>query len=351
MLKECEVSLVLTIVEHIADPILENYNCITPTTLNEQKLNHKKEVATIAAEDVAYIIYTSGSTGRPKGVMVKHEGLSNLIQHEVELFNMKPEENILLFSPYYFDASVLQIWLALSSGATLVIFKEEDILDISKFNSCLKKHKITHLDCTPSFLEAIELGEVLNIKRIIVGGEACKLSLAGKLSKLYDLYNEYGPTETTVTSTFKKIEQADIVTGKISIGTPIANTQVYILGKDRDLLPQGVVGELYIGGLGVTNGYINNEVLTKERFVENPFGKGNLYKTGDLVKWLQDGTLEYLGRNDNQVKIRGYRIELGEIESELELISEINQALVMAHGEEESKQLVAYLCLNEEKDT
>ncbi|WP_114905048.1 non-ribosomal peptide synthetase [Kordia sp. SMS9] len=351
MLEECEVAFIVSNVENIAANFLEAYTCITPKTLDEKKSNSNKTLPTLNGEDLAYIIYTSGSTGRPKGVMVKHQGVSNLLQHEIELFRMQQDENVLLFSPYYFDASVLQIWLALTTGARLVIFKDEDILDIHRFNASLKKYNITHLDCTPSFLEAIELGETLHIKRIIVGGEACKLALAGKLSKLYNLYNEYGPTETTVTSTFKKIEQADIETGKISIGRPIANTQAYVLGKNMTLLPEGVVGELYIGGLGVTNGYINNEVLTKERFVENPFGDGKIYKTGDLVKWLKDGTLEYLGRNDNQVKIRGHRIELGEIEAELELISEVNQALVMAHGGKESKQLVAYLCVNEEKDT
>ncbi|WP_445454937.1 amino acid adenylation domain-containing protein [Flavobacterium sp. HNIBRBA15423] len=351
MLEECEASLILSNLENIGTNFIEGYTYITPKDLDEKSQSNNQPLRRLGADDVAYIIYTSGSTGRPKGVMVNHRGVSNLIQHQVELYDVNQEENILLFSPYYFDASVSQIWLALVSGERLVVFKEEDILDVNRFNSSLKKYNITHLDCTPSFLETIELEEGLNLKRIIVGGEACKLGLADKLLKKYDLYNEYGPTETTVTSTFKKIEQADVEMGKIPIGRPIANTQVYILDKDMNLLPEGVAGELYIGGLGITNGYINNEMFTKERFIDNPFDEGFLYKTGDLVKWLPEGMLEYLGRNDNQVKIRGHRIELGEIEAELELISEVNQALVMAHGEKSNKQLVAYLCLNEEKDT
>ncbi|WP_246175183.1 amino acid adenylation domain-containing protein, partial [Tenacibaculum aiptasiae] len=350
MLNECGVSFIIGNVEDTLSNYKEDYTCLTTSLLRQSIECEEKDLPKVLAEDLAYIIYTSGSTGRPKGVMVNHKGLSNMVQHEVSTLSIDTDENILLFSPYYFDASVEQIWLALSSGASLVIIKEDDILDTEMFNRCMRKHQVTHLDCTPSFLEAIELESDLSLRRIITGGEACKLSLAEKLIQRYDVYNEYGPTETTVISVFKKLEESDILGGKIPIGVPIGNTQVYILDEAKNLLPEGAVGELYIGGVGITNGYINNEELTRERFIDNPFGSGRLYKTGDLVRWMNNGNLEYLGRNDNQVKIRGYRIELGEIEAELELLPDVSQALVMGVGEEGNKQLVAYLSGREKVD-
>ncbi|MCK8521583.1 amino acid adenylation domain-containing protein, partial [Aquimarina sp. D1M17] len=295
----------------------------------------------------AYVIYTSGSTGQPKGVMIQHESVSNLDNCQRDLFNIDSSDRILQFSPYYFDASVEQIWLALTTGASLILVKNDLILNSDEFISYLREKEVTHIHCTPSFLDYFDLDNLPSVRRVVAGGEVCSPSLAKKISKQYSFFNEYGPTENTVTCIVQKISNADNFNGKVPIGRPISNTQAYVLDDHLKLLPQGVIGELYLGGKGLSSGYLKRADLTADRFIDNPYGPGRLYKTGDLVRWLSDGTIEYLGRNDHQVKIRGYRIELGEIGSQLERFSEIDQALVLASGPEGNKQLVAYLCGDE----
>ncbi|CAM1357013.1 amino acid adenylation domain-containing protein [Tenacibaculum halocynthiae] len=345
MLEDCGVSTIITNASESLENLKQSYNCLTPSVLNlDTVIVEKKTMFRVLPTSLAYIIYTSGSTGKPKGVLIQHEGVSNLIQHQQQLFKMNYDEKILLFSPYYFDASVEQIWLALSSGATLVIIEEQKLLETAFLKSYLKEHSVTHLDSTPSFLERIDLEDLPNLRRVISGGEACRSSLIERVTNKCPLYNEYGPTEATVTATYQKIVKEQTFEYRSSIGKPIANTKIYILCEDMKLLPQGAIGELYIGGKGLSLGYLNRLDLTEKRFIKNPFGEGRLYKTGDLARWKEDGRLEYLGRNDDQVKLRGYRIELGEIECQLENLEQINQSLVITFGSEENKQLVAYLC-------
>ena len=255
---------------------------------------------------------------------------------------MTSEERILQFSPYYFDASVEQIWLALSTGASLILVAEDILSDPNNLKTYIIEKEITHFHSTPSFLEIVNLADIPTLRRVVSIGEVCRPTLAQRISSQYPFYNEYGPTETTVTSTVQKIESVDDLAHKISIGRPIANTQAYILNNCMDLLPLGVIGELYLGGKGLSSGYLNRSDLTKERFVENPFGAGYLYKTGDLAKWNSDGSIAFIGRNDDQIKLHGIRIELGEIECHVNAIDGITDSVAMVKEVQGTRSLVAY---------
>jgi amino acid adenylation domain-containing protein len=315
-----------------------------------ERCNRNNLQVTINPADVAYVIYTSGSTGKPKGVMVMHGSVINLIVSQTELFKITPEERILQFSTIGFDASVEQLWLALLTGAALVLVDKDVITDQGMFNAFLSENHISHLHATPSFLENITLEKQDELKRVISGGEECKVPLAKRLCKDYIFYNEYGPTETTVTATVKQVTEADTTAIKIPIGKPIHNTQAYVLGKHKELVPEGTRGELYIGGAGLAKGYLYDEILTQEKFVNNPFINGEkIYHTGDIARWMPDGTLEFLGRIDNQVKLRGFRIELGEIENQLAKYEPVKEAVVVLR--EQEQQLVAYYVSEKEIST
>jgi amino acid adenylation domain-containing protein/non-ribosomal peptide synthase protein (TIGR01720 family) len=294
----------------------------------------------------AYVIYTSGSTGKPKGVIVEHASVSNLIQAQTKYFNITEEERILQFSNYAFDASVEQIFLALCNGAKLILFKEGLQLDIERFENYLNQKEVSHLHATPLFLEQLKNHNFENLKRVIAGGDVCKKELASRWKDALSFYNEYGPTETTVTAIEYLEDGSSSMNNQVPIGKPLPNTLVYIVDGQQNLVPQGIFGELYIGGLQVAKGYLNMPEKTKEKFIDNPFitGKGRLYKTGDYGRWLPDGNIEYLGRKDNQVKIRGYRIELGEIESIVQQSGLISQNLVLARKDKQgNKRLVGYV--------
>ncbi|CAC9975505.1 non-ribosomal peptide synthetase [Flavobacterium panici] len=353
MLEECGCVFVISNLEKQSDE-LDGYTYLSVENLDSEQIIRsleKKTLPKVNSQSLAYVIYTSGSTGNPKGVMVEHESVTNLINHEREFLAIEASDKILQFSPYYFDVSVEQIWLSLTTGASLVLIDSVVLTDQDLFAAYLETHSVTHLNVTPSFLESLSLPALPNLKRIVVSGEECKLGLARRYNEDYDFYNEYGPTETTVISISQKLTPEALKGDKVSIGRPVANTQVYVLDAQMNLLPIGVKGELYIGGKGLSKGYLNRLDLTQERFVENPFGTGLLYKTGDLARWFSDGTIDYLGRNDNQIKLRGYRIELGEIESQLEAIDTVNQVLVIAHGSDDNKQLIAYLSGSEQLES
>jgi len=297
----------------------------------------------VQSSDPLYIIYTSGSSGKPKGVMVNNESVINLIQSQSNLFEITAAERILQFSTISFDASVEQIWLALLNGAGLVLLSKETLTDQEMFNDCLLLHKVSHLHATPSFLENVNLPEPNSLKRIIAGGEVCSATLANRYRKKYKFYNEYGPTETTVTSLIYLAENKEESILSVPIGHPISGTCVYVLDRHQNLCFEGALGELYISGLGLAKCYVNNDALTREKFVNNPFEENSLmYRTGDLVRWRADGYMEFMGRIDEQVKIRGYRIEPGEIEMALTALEEIKQALVMVQKQGNDKHLIAY---------
>ncbi|MGB5978790.1 MAG: amino acid adenylation domain-containing protein [Cyclobacteriaceae bacterium] len=300
----------------------------------------------------AYIIYTSGSTGTPKGVSVPHRPVLNLVFNQKEQFEINEDDNILWFSNVVFDASVEQLWSALLSGATIVPIDEKVLTDGPRFGRYIADQKITHLDVTPSFLENIHHDFHPDLKRIIVGGEACNPATVRRLAKKYTVCNAYGPTEATITSLTYSTDNSTELSDRIPIGRPVQNSRAYVLGEHLELLPSGAPGELFIGGECLTKGYLNNPVLNSLKFLADPFVEGGMiYRTGDLARWLPCGNIEFMGRVDNQVKVRGFRIELGEIESHLIAHPSVREGVVLAPERGAERVLIAYYTLSEETDS
>jgi amino acid adenylation domain-containing protein len=315
------------------------------TTEIESCSSAKPQIGKTKLSDVMYVIYTSGTTGNPKGVMIEHKSVMNLIASQTQCFNIDETEHILQFSNYCFDASVEQIFLALLNGAALFII-DNQVVKNHHLKDFIAEHKITHLDATPSYLETLpDLSEIKSLKRIIAGGEVCSLKLAERLGKNCDFYNVYGTTETTVTSTVYKYNGEVGNTPILSIGKPISNIQAYILSENLELISNGEVGELCLGGKGLAKGYLNQPELTAEKFVDNPFlPNEKMYRTGDYARWNTDGNIEFIGRKDDQVKIRGYRIELMEVEAALNSLPHIKRSVVATSNHLAGElSLVAYL--------
>lgn len=293
----------------------------------------------------AYVIYTSGSTGKPKGVLVPHRGAANLLQAQAELFAIDPASRVLQFASSSFDACVFEWLLALSHGASLHIPTPGLALVGDALEDFVARQGITHALLPPVVLSALPQQATLrSILVLISGGEAMPPALVARWSPGRTLFNAYGPTEDSVVSTVHRCDPQMQIGETVPIGRGVQNHRTYVLDAHRRPLPTGVPGELYVGGAGVANGYLNRPKLTAERFVDNPFlADERLYRTGDIVRRRSDGALEYLGRNDSQVKIRGYRIELGEVEAHLVDCDGVREALVIARDDEPGQQrLVAY---------
>ncbi len=310
-------------------------------------------VETQNGEQLAYVIYTSGSTGQPKGVMIEQRAVHNFIVGMTDLINFDPEQSIVSLTTISFDIFVLETLLPLISGLTVVIATPQEQLLPTAFNSLLMKHQIDIVQTTPSRMKVLisasnQLSALQTVKQILLGGEPLPESLLRELQALTtaQIYNLYGPTETTVWSTLEKLSGE----GEISIGRPIANTQIYIVNPQQQLTPINVSGELWIGGAGLARGYLNHPELTTEQFIPNPFNSaGRVYRTGDLVRWRLDGKIEFLGRRDTQVKIRGYRIECGEIEARLLSHPAIQEAAVIDRADEAGdKYLSAFVVIRKD---
>ncbi|MCC9018863.1 non-ribosomal peptide synthetase [Flavobacterium lipolyticum] len=309
-------------------------------------------VISLTPENLMYVIYTSGSTGQPKGVMINHKSLVNYILNQKEEFGFDASDRIVQFSNNAFDASMEQIFLALLSGATLIGAPKERIIDPTDFINLLNEHSVTHLHATPGYLSHLEqLSTCKTLKRIVAAGEVCPKNLAEKMVKIADFYNKYGPTEATISAVMGRVEQSDLQRNLISIGKPLKDSQIYILSDNLALQPIGVFGELCISGSSLSRGYLNNPELTEEKFIAHPFIAGaRLYKTGDLGRWLPDGSIELTGRKDQQVKVRGHRIELGEIEHALLSQDSISQCVVTVQDIETEPAIVAYVVGEKELD-
>ncbi|SEC17985.1 amino acid adenylation domain-containing protein/thioester reductase domain-containing protein [Tenacibaculum sp. MAR_2009_124] len=302
----------------------------------------------VSPSNLAYIIYTSGSTGNPKGVMIEHKNVLNTLLSQIDIFSVKSSDHCLQFASSSFDASVSEIFVSLLSGSKLYITDENRKTDISYLRKFISSHKISILTLPPALLQVLSIEDLKGVKTLITAGEAIPLELGKQFSKHFNYYNAYGPTETSICATIFK----GVIEDRVTIGHPIHNTKIYITDDNLNPLPIGVIGELCIGGKGVGRGYLNNEDLTNQKFVQNPFDemeKTKLYKSGDLARWLPDGTIEFLGRKDDQVKIRGYRIELGEVEHHISQIKGVKQAVVLAKKTNQGiNQLICYMTTKNE---
>jgi amino acid adenylation domain-containing protein len=314
--------------------------------------------AGVRGHDCAYVIFTSGSTGRPNGVPVEHRSLANISRFFAKHVGLEPGDRVLQFNSFSFDAAAEEIFSCWLAGATLVFWPEPKAPSLAEFVEFVEREQITLLDLPTAYwhewaseIAAGGLPMPSSVRAVVIGGEkalAPKLALweqaaGGRIR----LCNTYGPTEATITSTVYDAVPGKGAAGRIPIGRPIANTTLYILDRLLQPVPIGVPGELYIGGAGVSRGYLNRPELTAQRFIANPFRDApdpRLYKTGDRVRYLPDGNVEFLGRTDDQVKWRGFRIELGELENALAHHPQVRAAAAsLREDPEEQPGLVAYI--------
>ena len=335
-------------------PVLE-LDSQSPPWIDQSRANPDPPSIGLGPQHLAYIIYTSGSTGVPKGVMVEHRGLCNRIVWMQRAYELGSGDAVLQKTPFSFDVSVWEFFWPIVAGAKLVMARPEGHKDPSYLYQAIQRNRITTMHFVPSmlsvFLEQDGAAACSSLTDVMCSGEALPGLLAQRFQKQLPktaLHNLYGPTETTVDVTAWTCPPG-LWQDSIPIGRPIANTQIYILDTCGKPVPVGVVGELYIGGAGVARGYLNRPDLTAERFLADPFSSeadARMYKTGDLGRWLTDGNIEFLGRNDFQVKIRGFRIELGEIEARLAEYPGVSQAIVIAREDTPGdKRLAAYYTL------
>ncbi len=309
-----------------------------------------------SSTDLLYIIFTSGTTGKPKGVGNTQQGLVNRLLWTHDCYQIKGQDSFLYIASAGFDIAIWEVLFPLTGGASLIIPLEQEKRDIHSLIKIVDSRKVTNIHFVPSylslFLDSIRGNEGQSLKQIITGGEAVTSELKLKclsLLKNTELYLAYGPTEAAISVTHWDCKN-EKCRNKTSIGTPIYNTQIHILDQSLNSVPIGTTGEIFIGGVSLAREYINRPGLTAEKFIANPFAKKpgeRLYRTGDIGRYLPDGNIEFLGREDHQVKIRGFRIELGEIESAISLVSGVKQIIVLAREDEPGqKRLVAYVVPN-----
>uniref|UniRef100_UPI0005513680 amino acid adenylation domain-containing protein n=1 Tax=Andreprevotia chitinilytica TaxID=396808 RepID=UPI0005513680 len=304
-------------------------------------------LAGLTSHHLAYVIYTSGSTGQPKGVMVEHRGVCSLASAQRTAFEVRPDSRVLQFASLSFDASLFEVTLALCCGAVLVVAPKSALMPGVALQQTLHHQRITHVTLPASALNAWATPTDLPPLSLIVAGEALPPALARRWARHHQLFNGYGPTETTVCAAIHPCDAEAAPSASVPIGKPFTNVRIYLLDAHRQPVPLGVVGEIHIGGVGGARGDLHRPELTAERFVPDPFNidpTARMYKTGDLGRWLPDGSVEYAGRNDFQVKIRGFRIELGEIEAKLTACAGVREAAVIAREDVPGeKRLVAYV--------
>lgn len=313
-------------------------------------------VTSINSSHLAYVIYTSGTTGKPNGVMIEHKGAVNLILEVIKKHNLSPIKHVAFYSNYAFDASVYELFPALSIGCKVFLLPDSVRHDLQSLSEYFTTNAI-QVSFMPSSLanDFIQICKCNTLEHIYVSGERLMLDSEIKIDQLtYDLIHLYGVTEATVCTTYKKVSETKTENSNTDIiGHPLVNNQCYIFHANGQLAPIGAIGELFIGGIGLARGYLNNSELTSRKFIQNPFQtveekkqkiNGRLYKSGDLVRWRPDGDLEYITRNDNQVKIGGYRIELGEIERVLNTHPDVKQSVVVqANDSTDQAKLSDYL--------
>ncbi|MBD2816425.1 amino acid adenylation domain-containing protein, partial [Xenorhabdus sp. Flor] len=335
----------------LSDGVLAGLTVLDPTVPPDQP-DSNPQVSTLTPQHLAYVIYTSGSTGQPKGVMVEHQAIYQRTLGVNERYGVTAQDRVLQFAAFAFDVAVEECFSALCHGATLVIRDDSWLASMPEFITLTRENRITVLFLPTLFWselagsdKGLSLPDALRL--VIIGSEAVQkkalqawFAQAGHRPRLL---NAYGPTENTVTATCQEVFSPD---DDRAIGRPLSNTRIYLLDSNRQPVPLGGVGEIYIGGVGVARGYLNQPALSEERFIPDPFSPvsgARMYRTGDMARYRPDGSLEFFGRNDQQVKIRGFRIEPGEIETRLLEHPAVQEAVVLALDDGQSKRLVAYI--------
>ncbi|OCQ21026.1 hypothetical protein A7985_14680 [Pseudoalteromonas luteoviolacea] len=342
VIQQCIASLEVAVEVHSVDDIESHADIDAPL-----------EMPKVSADDLAYVIFTSGTTGKPKGVMVQHKSVTSLISSDIH-FDKSVLKNYASFTTYSFDPFGVDLFHTIANSACLHLYDIKTMAGQDQFIQSLNNNEIDSCILTTSlFHQWAEAGllQQTKLKNIMIGGEKANPNWVQKVRTdmpQVRIINAYGPTESTIITT---ISDCKTPSDALHIGKPIDGRQTYILDADRKLCPLGTVGELYIGGNGLATGYINNQQLTEERFIDNPFassvkgqaGSPKLYKTGDLVRYLPDGNIAFIGRVDEQIKLRGFRIELGEISSSLIQHPEVDDAVAIAHKDgDNTNQLFAY---------
>ncbi|MGI8443339.1 non-ribosomal peptide synthase/polyketide synthase [Pectobacterium versatile] len=349
MLEDAEPVALLTQTDLTAQldsslPVIELDNLPAAIAEETPDSNPDPQSFGLTPRHLAYVIYTSGSTGKPKGVMVEHRSMCNLLSGQIEALHIAADSHVIQLASFSFDVCMQECCMTLLAGATLYLAERAAILPGAALRQTLEDNTITHMLITPTALAALD-GLPETLQTLVVGGEICPPALVKRWAAGRHMFNAYGPTETTVCATLYPCSIQD--EREPCIGRPLANTRIYILDPQGKLVPIGATGEIHIGGTGVARGYLNRTELTAEHFIVDPFTDdpdARLYKTGDLGRWLHDGNIDYLGRNDFQVKVRGFRIELGEIEARLIQCAGVKEAVAIAREDEPGEtRLVAYL--------
>ncbi len=354
MVKDSGLKLIITTNEYLEKiPQSANIAIILIDEVEVTKFSDVNLELDITPDNLAYIIYTSGSTGMPKGTMLAHKGLCNLANVQKKAFDISNESSVMQFSSLSFDASVWETVMALLNGASLQLTTKDIVSSGNELSNLLETEKVTTITLPPSVLSVLEYKELPNLKTIITAGEAVSNELVLQWGSNRKFFNAYGPTETTVCASMFLCNEKTYPKGP-PIGKPIDNFRLYILDENLNLVPGGVPGELCVGGVGLARGYLNRPDITAEKFIPDLFSekKGErIYRTGDLVKYLPDGNIEFLGRIDHQVKVRGFRIELGEIDAQVRKIENVvDTTVVVREDGTNEKRIVVYIVLSSDEN-
>ncbi|MBW4431901.1 MAG: amino acid adenylation domain-containing protein [Pelatocladus maniniholoensis HA4357-MV3] len=361
MLEDSQAGVLLT-QQYLLENISNHKAQVICIDSDWEKIAHESTdnpISNITLDNLAYVIYTSGSTGKPKGAMNAHSGILNRLLWMQQTYQLTSADAVLQKTPFSFDVSVWEFFWTLITGARLVVAQPEGHKDTNYLVNLIAQQQITTLHFVPSmlqvFIEAESLEKCQSLVRVITSGEALSVQLQQRFFNRLNaqLHNLYGPTEAAVDVTFWQCEKDNITNqNTVPIGQPIANIQIYLLDKYLNLVPVGITGEVYIGGVAVGRGYLNRPDLTAEKFIPNPFSQQTerLYKTGDKARYLANGEIEYISRIDHQVKVRGLRIELGEIEVIISQYPAVRETVVIVNGESaDSQRIVAYVVPQKEQ--
>ncbi|MDO8991575.1 MAG: amino acid adenylation domain-containing protein [Daejeonella sp.] len=341
MLADGQPGMVITNIESSGDSLIADIQLVFYDDIFKLPCEDQVRFLRVKPTDSAYIIYTSGSTGRPKGVEISHSSLTNFLLSFKQSLNFTAEHRLLALTTISFDIAALELYLPLICGAQVLLASSETAREPYRLVDTINSFQPDFIQATPATWSMLtEAGWYgASFLSLIIGGEALPVKIAAALvNNCREIINVYGPTETTIWSSYHTMQRDVLYAGSfITIGKPIANTTFYILNKKRRLVPFGQTGELYIGGKGLAKGYYNNPIETGKRFVNHTFENGTaerLYQTGDMVRYLPSGDLEYISRTDNQIKIRGFRIELGDIEAAIMQYPGVHQAVCIAQKDE-----------------